>query len=122
MALRIFFGDTDVGTIVLAADPGGDPLTTAEGFVVDDEGAPLADFEVALTTDSSLSLVLTDAAGFYSLPGVAATDGGLVAAASGVLDGRAYRAEIEDPAAPVPGGTTLLPTLYPFGEDGGGDG
>ncbi|MDY7091799.1 MAG: Ig-like domain-containing protein [Acidobacteriota bacterium] len=115
-------GDTDAGVLTLAPEAGGDPLTTAMGTVLDEEGAPLPDFEVVVTSDSVLVVTMTDASGQYTVPDLPALDGGLVAAASGVVDGQSYREATEDPAAPVPGGTTVLDTLYPFGEDGGGDG
>ncbi|MCB1055051.1 MAG: hypothetical protein KDD11_06010 [Acidobacteria bacterium] len=114
-------GDTDVGAITLAPEAGGDPLTAATGIVLDQAGEPVPDFEVVVSSDTAFVVTLTDASGQYTVPALPALDGGLVAAASGIADGRSYR-ETTSPASPVPGGTTVLDTLFPFGEGGGGEG
>lgn len=113
-------GDTDVGVLMLVADAGGDPLTTATGIVLDQAGEPLPDFEVVVTSDTAFVVTVTDASGQYTVPGLPALDGGLVAAASGIVEGRSYREATADGIVPVPGGTTVLDALFPFGEGGGG--
>ena len=56
-------GATSVTGVIVTL---GDPLTTVEGFVVDDQGDPVsgADVNVGLTAASTTS----DAAGFFSIP------------------------------------------------------
>lgn len=115
-------GTTDTGTLMLEPAPGGDPGTTAAGFVEDDTGEALADAEVAVSTDYDLLLTTSDAQGDFSLPGVPSLDGNLFVTAEALRFGERVTAAGAGSEPPVAGGTTDLGEIVFPSDDGGGCG
>lgn len=83
----------------------GDPLTTVAGFVVLEDGTPVADADVQLVGLAGADMSAAD--GSFSIPGAATGFGPISAVAGATVGGSTYTGSA-GPVDPVPGGITDL--------------